>query len=73
MNIGWLGKTVDTSIAAIYDFKLSVMSKSTQEILAETFMVVEVDGGVVSVPEPSTFAIFTLGLMGLALRRFKKL
>jgi hypothetical protein len=25
-----------------------------------------------SVPEPSTLAIFTLGLMGLALRRFKK-
>lgn len=25
----------------------------------------------VSVPEPTTFAIFTLGLMGLAIRRFK--
>ncbi len=30
-----------------------------------------VSGGV-SVPEPSTLAIFALGMMGLALRRFKK-
>jgi hypothetical protein len=28
--------------------------------------------GVTAVPEPSTFAIFALGLMGLASRRFKK-
>jgi len=27
---------------------------------------------VVEVPEPSTLAIFALGVMGLALRRFKK-
>jgi len=30
------------------------------------------DGDVFPVPEPSTLAIFALGMMGLALRRFKK-
>jgi hypothetical protein len=30
------------------------------------------DGGNVSVPEPSTLAIFALGMIGLASRRFKK-
>ncbi|MBU2877634.1 PEP-CTERM sorting domain-containing protein [Aliiglaciecola lipolytica] len=33
---------------------------------------IAVFAGMVSVPEPSTFAIFSLGLVGLASRRFKK-
>ena len=71
MNIGWLGQSVNTSIAATYDFKLGVYDLSGNK-LAETFMTVEVDGGAVPVPEPAPVLVFGLGLVGFVAARVKR-
>lgn len=66
MNIGWLGQDINVWGDGVYDFRLRVKDKNTQDILAATKM------RVMAVPEPSTLAIFALAIMGLASRRLKK-
>ncbi len=65
MNIGWLMQDFDPNIEGTYGFKLEVKDKLTEEVLASTRMKVK------TVPEPSTLAIFALGILGLASRKFK--
>ena len=60
MNIGWLGLTVDPSIAATYDFKLGVYDLDGDTLLAETYMTVEVDGGA-TVPAPGALLLAGIG------------
>jgi hypothetical protein len=57
-------------------FNLSLSSTGTYTLLVATLSApgsYEISTtGITSVPEPSTLAIFALGIMGLAARRFKK-
>ncbi len=66
MNIGWLGQDFDIWTAGLYDFRLRVLDKDTNEVLAGTKMRVNV------VPEPSILSLLALGIIGLASRRFIK-
>ena len=67
--IGWQG--VQTKVRAnriVFDFD-SISPNSRQFIMHELRFS---GAGATSVPEPSTLAIFALGIIGLASRRFKK-
>ncbi|MFT5297631.1 MAG: hypothetical protein ACI9YH_003667 [Colwellia sp.] len=54
--------------ASLYEHRYGAGTDKLDNTLLNTFLVMES----VQVPEPSTLAIFALGMIGLASRRFKK-
>ncbi len=70
VNMGFFKnfETYNNTDVNIYDIKLSAYSENA--LLSSSK--IQILQGTTSVPEPSTFAIFALDIMGLASRRFKK-
>jgi hypothetical protein len=69
--IGGLG--FDPTMDATYDISISASSRTQSSVpLAVNTIQVIVGNGATTVPAPSTLAIFALGMLGLASRRFKK-
>lgn len=69
----WFIPSFDPTVDGTYDISISARSLGvTPTLLAMNTIQVIVGNGATTVPEPSTLAIFVLGIMGLALRRFKK-
>lgn len=67
----WFIPGFDPTVDGTYDFALTAMDSNGAK-LASTSMQIIVGAGATAVPEPSTLAIFALGVMGLVSRRFKK-
>lgn len=59
------------STTGLFNFGISSQN-STDFLLRSAVMTVDINENPASVPEPSTLAIFVLGMIGLASRRFKK-
>jgi hypothetical protein len=81
MNNIWTFTTFDlsgyswanTQVNAGLQVKLDIDTSGEGWIVTLEESILSVDGGAATaVPEPSTLAIFALGIMGLASRRFKK-
>ena len=85
-NMDWVGQSniitsIDVNFANISGFSASRVSFGDDyievavgglDMNSESFLSIELNSTLTSVPEPSTIAIFALGIMGLALRRFKQ-
>jgi len=67
----WFIPGFDPTVDGTYNFALTAMDANGAN-LASTSIQIIVGAGATAVPEPSTLAIFALGMIGLASRRFKK-
>lgn len=72
-NVGISGSYGLGSVVALgWDWQDDFNNNATTQLLVNDIIGLSFDTPQVSVPEPSTLAIFALGIMGLVSRRFKK-
>jgi hypothetical protein len=67
----WFIPGFDPTVDGTYDFSLTAFDLNGAQA-SSTSIQINVGAGATVVPEPSTIAIFALGIIGLASRRFKK-
>lgn len=67
----FFGPGFDPTVDATYDISLAAYSLGQGSLVAKNTIQVIVGNGAIDVPEPSSLAIFALGLMGLASRRLQ--